>query len=174
MASVITNVLTRVAGGVSREKHFAIFLRDHMVVSTTGVELARRTLGENSEGELGAFLKQLVTKLESERDTLHEIARKTEVSRTLLGEAGGWLAEKAGRIKLNGRLIGYSPLSRVFELEALLLVAQQRLAFWKILDRKARVDERLQGLALPARIESAEEDLRLLERYLMEAADRTV
>ena len=34
-------------------------------------------------------------------------------------EAVAWVGEKIGRLKLNGQLRGYSPLSRVLELEAL-------------------------------------------------------
>ena len=33
----------------------------------------------------------------------------------------GWVAEKAGRLKLNGSLLTYSPLSRLVELEGLSL-----------------------------------------------------
>ena len=35
-----------------------------------------------------------------------------------------WSAEKFGRLKLNGQLSGYSPLSRLEELEILALVAE--------------------------------------------------
>ena len=34
-------------------------------------------------------------------------------------DLGGWALEKVGRLKLNGQLTGYSPLSRVVELEGL-------------------------------------------------------
>ena len=43
---------------------------------------------------------------------------------------GGWGAEKLGRLKLNGRLLGYSPLSRVVELEALVLGVRGKLSLW--------------------------------------------
>lgn len=59
----------------------------------------------------------------------------------------GWGAEKLGRLKLNGRLFGYSPLSRLVELEALILGARGKLAMWVALKelqpaaaRTARVD----------------------------------
>ena len=46
---------------------------------------------------------------------------------------GAWAAEKLGRFKLNGRLVGYSPLSRVVELEALMLGVHGKLALWRSL-----------------------------------------
>jgi len=45
-----------------------------------------------------------------------------------------WTAEKAGRLKLNGRLLGYSPLSRVEELEALRLGVTGKRMLWIALD----------------------------------------
>ena len=35
--------------------------------------------------------------------------------------SGGWVAEKAGRLKLNGRVLSYSLLSRLVELEGLIM-----------------------------------------------------
>jgi hypothetical protein len=170
----MTDVLTRVSGGLPRDKFFRIFLRDRMAMMSFFVELARRTLKNNSEGELGEFLKTLVRKLESERETLHLVGRRSGVSFGAIGEAGGWFAEKLGRLKPNGRLVTYSPLSRVEELEGLLLHAQEREAFWRIVEHKAKVDARLAGFAADAHVESAEEDRRLLERYLLEAADAAI
>lgn len=174
MAGVLTDVLTRVAGGLPRDKFFRIFVRDHLAAATVAVELARRTLKNNHEGELGEYLEGLVRKLEGERETLHAICGKTGVRSGAVGEAGGWLVEKLGRLKFNGRLVSYSPLSRVGELEGLLLLAQQREVLWRILEHKAKVDARLDGLALATHVESAEEDRRLLGRYLLEAADSAV
>ena len=43
------------------------------------------------------------------------------------------MAEKLGRLKLNGRLRGYSPLSRLLELEGLLIGITGKMALWKTL-----------------------------------------
>ena len=45
-----------------------------------------------------------------------------------------WLAERFGRLKLNGHLLTRSPLSEVTELEALSLCAEARRLFWKSLE----------------------------------------
>jgi NADH dehydrogenase/NADH:ubiquinone oxidoreductase subunit G len=44
------------------------------------------------------------------------------------------VAEKLGRLKLNGRLRGYSPLSRLLELEGLLIGITGKIALWKTLE----------------------------------------
>ena len=41
--------------------------------------------------------------------------------------------ERVGRLKLNGRLVGYSPLSRVLELEALMSGVQAKRGLWQAL-----------------------------------------
>ncbi len=46
---------------------------------------------------------------------------KLQVKRDHLKVLAGWVAEKLGRLKPNGQLLGYSPLSRLVELEALAL-----------------------------------------------------
>ena len=42
-------------------------------------------------------------------------------------------AERVGRLKLNGRLVGYSPLARVLELEALMSGVQAKRGLWQAL-----------------------------------------
>jgi hypothetical protein len=43
--------------------------------------------------------------------------------------------EKLGRLKLNGRLTGYSPLSRLLELETLHLGITGKRELWRALER---------------------------------------
>ena len=50
------------------------------------------------------------------------------------------MAEKLGRLKLNGRLRGYSPLSRQLELEGLLVGITGKMALWKTLAELDAVD----------------------------------
>jgi hypothetical protein len=75
-----------------------------------------------------------------------------EIGKDRVKVSGAWVAEKFGRLKPNGRLIGYSPLSRLVELEALALGITGKLSLWEALrevsDQDARLDaEELKGLA---------------------------
>src|SRR5881409_3682710 len=99
----------------------AIYLNDHLAAATGALELSRRAAGSNRGGSCGAFLARLGTEIAADRDTLREIMRALEVRVDRLKVLGGWSAEKLGRLKPNGRLVGYSPLSRVIELEMLAL-----------------------------------------------------
>ena len=84
--------------------------------------------------------------------------------------AGGWLLEKAGRLKLNGQLRGYSPLSRLVELEGLALGVTGKLAVWKALRLIADTEPALDAAELDRLIDSAEEQQRGLEEHRLEAA----
>jgi hypothetical protein len=61
-----------------------------------------------------------------------------------------WLSEKAGRLKLNGQLRGYSDLSRVVELEGLCVGVEGKASMWAALRSIADQDSRLQSFDFAA------------------------
>ena len=111
----------------------AIYLNDHLAGATAGVEVARRAARQNDGSEYGEFLHGLAAELEAHRRQLENVMDRLGISRDQLKVGAGWLAEKLGRLKLNGRLIEYSPLSRVVELEGLTLGTQGRIGLWRTL-----------------------------------------
>jgi hypothetical protein len=113
----------------------AIYLNDHLAGATVGAELARRAAGSNSGSAYGQFLDELVTEIRSDRESLLEIMRSLGVRVDRVKISAAWAAEKLGRLKLNGQLFGYSPLSRLVELEALTLGVTGKLSLWRALDQ---------------------------------------
>jgi hypothetical protein len=77
--------------------------------------------------------------------------------------AVGWAAEKVGRLKLNGRLLSYSPLSRPMELEVLTLGVTGKLALWRSLRQIAAWDSRLDSSDLERLMERAAGQLQEVE-----------
>ena len=57
------------------------------------------------------------------------------VRRDPVKPAAAWAAEKLGRLKPNGQLTGYSPLSRMVELEMLLIGITGKTGMWRALAR---------------------------------------
>jgi hypothetical protein len=114
-------------------KYLAIYLNDHLAGSTLGIELARRLCRSNSDGAYGAPLRRLAAEIDEDRQTLIGIMDRLQIRRDRLKVAGAWAAEKAGRLKLNGQLLHYSPLSRLEELEMLSLGVEGKLAMWSAL-----------------------------------------
>jgi hypothetical protein len=119
---------------VSRPELLAIYLNDHLAGSTGGVELARRTRASNEGTEFAEPLATICQEIEADRETLESVMKELEVGRSRLKPPLGWLGEKLARLKPNGQLRGYSPLSRVIELEGLLLGITGKLRLWRLLD----------------------------------------
>lgn len=65
------------------------------------------------------------------------------ITRSRVKPALAWAAEKLGRLKLNGQLRGYSPLSRLVELEGLYLGLTGQIQMWRVLEQVCggRLDE---------------------------------
>ena len=129
----------------------AIYLQDHLAAATFGVELVRRARAENGDSELGDFLATLAEEIEEDRETLAGVMTELGVSTDHLKTAIGWAAEKAGRLKRNGRVLSYSPASRVVELEGLISGVSGKLALWRTLRDLAGRDGRLDGAQLDLR-----------------------
>src|SRR5437763_960078 len=141
----------------------AIYLNDHLAGATAGRELARRAAESNRSSQYGEFLADLAKEIEDDRRSLVEIMRTLGVGVDRLKQTAGWGAEKLGRLKLNGRLLGYSPLSRVVELEALSLGVRGKLAMWLTLKQLEPGEPRLSAVDLDALVRRAEGQLTQLE-----------
>jgi hypothetical protein len=140
-----------------------IYLNDHLAGSTAALELARRALRSNSQNEYGPPLARLAAEVEQDRKTLLSIMAGLGVGSDRAKLIAAWAAEKVGRLKLNGRLLGYSPLSRLMELEVLLLGVTGKLALWRALDQLAPQDPRLDRGELERLMERAAGQLQEIE-----------
>jgi len=137
----------------------AIYLQDHLAGATTGLELARRARDENRGTELGEFLVGLAQEIEEDRDELREIMRDLGVGDDVLKLVAAWTGEKLGRLKLNGRLTSYSPLSRVLELEGLIMGVNGKLSMWLAFRLMADRDSRFDAARYDRLIDRAEHQL---------------
>jgi hypothetical protein len=146
----------------------AIYLNDHLAGSTAGVELARRAASNNASNEYGRVLSDIAREIEEDRAMLEALMDRLGVGRDRVKSAAAWMAEKAGRLKPNGHLLSYSPLSRLEELEILLLGVSGKLAMWRALDHA--LHERLGGIELPELEARAESQRSRLEALRLQAA----
>ena len=132
----------------SPERLLEIYLADHAAAATAGVELARRVARSNASGALGEPLQRLAGEIEEDRRTLKRVIAELGFRESKAKEALAWTGERAARLKLNGQLKGYSPLSRVLELEALSVGIAGKLALWQSLQALPHARERLPDLDL--------------------------
>ncbi len=117
-----------------RAKLRSIYLDDHWAGAGAGVALAKRLAAENEGTPWHVTLCQIAADIEADQQTLAKL-RAAEPGgggfsfKRVLAQG----VERIGRLKLNGRLVGYSPLSRVLELEALMSGVQAKRGLWQAL-----------------------------------------
>jgi hypothetical protein len=152
------------------DKRLSTYLNDHLAGATGGLELAKRTRGSNEDSPYGEFLTLLEREIDEDRETLKAIMDRLDIDKNQLKVSLGWMAEKVGRLKLNDQLVGYSPLSRLVEFEALMLGVTGKLALWRSLQHVAGGDGRLAEFDFGALIERAERQQSGLEELRLKAA----
>ncbi len=148
----------------------SIYLNDHLGGSAGGIELARRLCRSNKDAEYGPPLEDIVRQIEEDIASLRDIMARLGVEEDRIKQAGAWAAEKVGRLKLNGQLLGYSPLSRMVELEGLTLGVAGKRSLWVALHTTHGQDPRLSGVDLERLIERAGDQRQTLERLRLRAA----
>jgi len=152
------------------EKYLRIYLQDHLAGSTAGLELARRTRGANEGTEYGPPLAKIADEIEADRRMLQGIMEDLGFGGDRLKIAGAWALEKAGRLKLNGELTSYSPLSRLVELEGLLTGITGKKGLWISLLEVAPHEPRLDADVLGRLRDRAEEQRTTVEELREKAA----
>jgi hypothetical protein len=141
-----------------------IYLNDHLSGATLAVELARRAQRSNEGTSYGDFLERLSAEIEEDRAELEVLMSRLGVGKDRLKLGAAWAAEKVGRLKLNGKLRGYAPLSRVVELEGLMAGVEGKLALWRGLRELAEGKRGVDQDSLARLIERAQRQLRGLRR----------
>jgi len=161
------------APGAEADRFLAIYLNDHLAGATLGVELARRLRSSNQgDAEFGAPLAQLCAEIEEDQKTLERLMEQLGVGRDPVKPALAKAAEKLGRLKLNGRIRGYSPLSRVLELEFLSGLVGGKLQLWNALEQS--YGESLKGFDFHDLAARADSQGERLEDLHLAAAQRTL
>jgi hypothetical protein len=152
------------------DDQLSIYLNDHLAGATAGANLARRTAGSNEGTSYGPVLEAVAKEIEEDRTALVDVMQRLSVGHDHLKIALAWGAERAGRFKFNGRLLGYAPLSRLEEIEALSLGVEGKLALWRALRSTHGSDPRLAGVDFDTLADRARSQRRRLERLRTRAA----
>jgi hypothetical protein len=154
-------------------KYLDVYLNDHLAGATLGHELAKRAASSNEGTGYGTFLSELEHEIAEDRASLVRLMERFEIKQDRIKTTGAYLGEKLGRLKPNAQLVGYSPLSRVVELEFLTLGVTGKLGLWRALLAVAHADERLDAQELGTLAERAESQRVELEQQRLKAAEDT-
>jgi len=145
------------------EKLLRIYLQDHLAGSTGGLELARRARGSNRGTTYGDSFAKLADDIEEDRGELEKVMETFGFGADRPKNLAFWAAEKAGRLKPNGQLMGYSPLSRMVEVEGLITGVNGKRSLWLTLRDLAESESRLDAEHLGRLVDRAEEQLAVLQ-----------
>jgi hypothetical protein len=145
-----------------------IYLDDHLAILVGGYELVQRTLGETKDPAIRSFLNKLLPELRDDREAATRVVRSLGRSPNRLKQRLAWAGEKAGRLKLNGAVTGYSPLSRLVELEGIAVILGASRAVWCSLAHAGPAEGRADAGRRAAR---TEERLATLEELRLDAAE---
>jgi hypothetical protein len=120
-----------------------IYLNDQLAAGVLWRETARRAQRNNDGSDLGHALARGAAAIAEDVATFEQIMQRLGVRRNPVKTALATAAERAGRLKLNGRLTSYSPLSRFAELDLLTYGIEGKKVLWQNLRDCARLGERL-------------------------------
>ena len=142
-----------------------IYMNDQLALGVIWREVARRSQRSNRGTELGMALARVAAGITEDVDTFERIMRRLDIPRSRVKTQLAVVAERVGRLKLNGRLREYSPLSRFEELDFLAMGIDGKKLLWANLRDLAGIAERLPDVDFDALIERAEAQRTELEPF---------
>jgi hypothetical protein len=154
----------------SSNKLLKIYLADSLALLIVNKHLAARCLANNRRGPLGLLLDDLKLALEDDRGVLEEIMEAQGARKDPIKGALAWSAVMLGRLKLNGSLIAYSDLSRLYELEGLCALTGPRVWLWRSMGSLESLESLSLGKDLQRLIDRAERQGMELDRQRQKAA----
>ncbi len=155
--------------GASEGKYLAIYLNDQLALGLGWRELARRARGANEGTPLGEALERVASGIAEDVETFEGIMERLGIGRDRLKPPLAIAAERLGRLKLNGQLRGYSPLSRFVELDILAMGIEGKKILWANLRDFAELHRRLPSVDFEGLIERAGRQRAQLEPFRAQA-----
>jgi hypothetical protein len=154
-----------ILGYVPAVDSLGIYLRDQLALGVAWRELARRAERNNRGTELGTVLARVATAIAEDVETFRTIMRRVGIRPNPVKTGLAVGAERLGRLKLNGRLVGYSPLSRFVELEFLAMGIDGKQQLWTTLRDLAGLGARLPDVDFGHLIQRAQHQRAELEPF---------
>jgi hypothetical protein len=115
------------------ERRLRIYLSDHRAGAEAGRARAKRFAAANATSFLADAANEVYREIEADARTLDEILDRLGCKPSRWKMTVARTAELIGRLKPNGQLRGYSPLSRLIELELLIAGILTKESLWQTL-----------------------------------------
>lgn len=146
-----------------------IYMNDQLAAGVVWREVARRSAGSNEGTDLGRAVERVAAQIAEDVTTFEQLMERLGIGRSRVKSSLAVVAERIGRLKLNGRLLGYSPLSRFVELDFLAAGIEGKRILWANLRDFAGLPSRLPDVDFDHLIERAERQRAELEPFRAQA-----
>jgi hypothetical protein len=117
------------------------YLNDHLGGAQTAVQVLKAMRDHHDDPRFREFAGLLLPEILADDGTLRSIAEKIGSGPSATKQVGGWLLEKASRLKLGHA--GSTNFEMFESLEFLALGIHGKLCLWKALQAASRLDSRL-------------------------------
>ena len=117
------------------------YLNDHRGGAQIAIELLEAMRDQHDDSRFREFATALLPEIQEDDNTLISITQKVGGSSSKMKMAGGWLLEKAARLKLGHT--GSADFEMFESLELLALGIHGKLCLWKALQAASKKDSRL-------------------------------
>lgn len=151
------------------DKFLRIYMQDQLALGTGWRELARRAARSNRGTEAGAALQHVADQIAQDVATFEQIMRRLGIRPDPIKRGVAIAAERAGRLKPNGHLRSYSPLSRFMEMDILAMGIEGKKVLWQNLRDTAQISARLPDVDFDELIARAERQREELEPHRLAA-----
>ena len=147
-----------------------IYMSDQLALGVLWRELARRAHNASNGTAEGAVLGRVASAIAEDVSTFEQMMRRLGFSTRTPKALLAVVAERVGRLKLNGRIISRSPLSRFEELDVLVIGIDGKVVLWQNLRDGAALGARLPDIDFDRLIERARSQRTQLEPLHAQAA----
>ncbi len=118
-------------------KLLGLYLSDHLTGATGGQARIERMAEAFADTPVSADISRVSAEIGQERDFLQRLIHDLGVRQRPHRQAAAWLVERAGRLKLNGRIVRRSPMTMVLESELMRAAILAKLGGWQTLEELA-------------------------------------
>jgi hypothetical protein len=147
-----------------------IYMNDQLALGVLWREVARRACGASNGGPEGEALRRVAHEIAEDVATFSSMMRRLGFSTRTPKPVLAIVAERVGRLKLNGRIVSRSPLSRFEELDFLVMGIDGKVVLWQNLRDGAGLGERLPDVDFERLVQRAREQRAQLEPFHAQAA----
>ena len=164
----------RVARERMADKAMDVYLNDHLAGAMLGSDLAGQLCDRETDPSRRELLKGIAADIDADRETLLGLMESLDVSRNPVKQVGGWLSEKASRVKFSGASSGEPDHGAFMALETLRLGVAGKKCLWLALKEARGEYPQLNDVDLDRLIKRASTQEDHLERERIATAERAL